>query len=191
MSLKIHPKIIIIGPCRTGKTNIANLIAGTSEHPSESYEKTVGVRIQEVITQTTVSAPGLGNKVYVEVWDVSGDRAFEGGWKAIQQDTDAIIFVYNAEDRSQEREMEWWYRSFAMPLSMKDSNCLVFAQHLHPFDPPMGPPTPGKAFQRIPSFHTSIEQTPDLIKSEFEKLCQNAIINALDRKEREEKRLLG
>jgi GTPase SAR1 family protein len=40
-------KIVVCGPSRSGKTSLANYIAGLNEnigHPNQKYEPTIGVR---------------------------------------------------------------------------------------------------------------------------------------------------
>ena len=199
MSKRLKPIILLVGPPRSGKTTIADFIAGAIDQPNEQYSPTVGVRIREVLVQSNHTIPGRGDKVLVELWDVSGDRRFllsliffflffsfhryQVGWPAIWKDADAVIFVYNGDDSQQERELEFWYglpffqssfyyflslfffvcryRSFALPLELKDRNCLVFSHRQHEFDPSQERVRLGKIFQNIRTHITALEQTPD------------------------------
>jgi energy-coupling factor transporter ATP-binding protein EcfA2 len=36
----VKPKVLIVGPCNSGKSDISNLITGVSEEPSEVYSPT-------------------------------------------------------------------------------------------------------------------------------------------------------
>lgn len=76
MSSIVKPKILIVGPTGSGKTNITDLIAGSIEKPSEVYDPTAGVRIREILTQQNFNIPGIGDKILIELWDVSGDTRF-------------------------------------------------------------------------------------------------------------------
>ncbi|KAA6339635.1 MAG: hypothetical protein EZS28_052597, partial [Streblomastix strix] len=116
---------------------------------------------------------------------------YQEGWPAVWKDADAIIFVYDTDERAQEQDLEFWYRSFAMPLSLRDQNCVVFAHHIKPWNGTEVKLKLGKAFQRINTFQTSIETSSDTIKREFDNLCQQAIIGALERRDKEEKRVFG
>jgi intraflagellar transport protein 22 len=62
-------KVIVVGPCGSGKTLIANYLMGQSELlTTERYDPTVGARILE-------NDINFGNMTMsVELWDVSGDN---------------------------------------------------------------------------------------------------------------------
>ena len=46
-------EVIMVGPCETGKSTIANVLAENAETASEAYRPTVGVRILEFEGEAT------------------------------------------------------------------------------------------------------------------------------------------
>ena len=90
-------KIVVAGPQGSGKSAISSFLAGQTEGLRvDSYSATAGVRILEFDTQVkSVSEP-----VSVELWDASGDHAYENCWKAIMQGADGVVLVYNPDSRS-------------------------------------------------------------------------------------------
>ena len=68
-------KILIIGPTSSGKSTIANFLAGRKNVTTANYRPTVGCRILEFEKDDPKSANvGLGDsKITIELWDVSGD----------------------------------------------------------------------------------------------------------------------
>lgn len=85
----IKPKILVVGPKESGKTNITDLLAGFLEKPSEEYDPTVGVRIREILVNQSVQRRGLGDKILIELWDVSGDPAF------VSLSSILFLFIHN------------------------------------------------------------------------------------------------
>ena len=82
-------KLLMIGPCKSGKSSLATFLSGMSESPTPSGIPlpTVGCRILEL------SSHGVG----VELWDISGDQSYENTWPAIQQNADGVILCYSPE----------------------------------------------------------------------------------------------
>ena len=64
-------KFIVAGPKATGKTLIANYLAGQGEAlTTEKYDPTVGVRILESESKLA----GISEVFNIEIWDASGDH---------------------------------------------------------------------------------------------------------------------
>ena len=87
-------KLLVVGPQKSGKSTIANLLGELAETPSETYRPTVGCRIIEHERDPPPAVASFG-KITLELWDVSGDFKYEKCWEPIQQDTHGLIFVYN------------------------------------------------------------------------------------------------
>jgi GTPase SAR1 family protein len=69
MSAPDKTKIVLVGPCKAGKSAIANLMGGlTDTLDMEGQEPTAGCRIVEI--ERDVPGRGL---LAAEVWDVAGD----------------------------------------------------------------------------------------------------------------------
>ena len=52
-------------------------------------------------------------KVTVELWDMSGEPAYEKCWPACLKKADGIIFAYDPEDDDLEKNMEFYINNFA------------------------------------------------------------------------------
>ena len=92
-------KIVMVGPSRSSKSALSLFLCGHSEAlTSKALGPTVGVRV--------VEAERAGTQV--ELWDVSGDQAYEGTWPAIQKDMAGVLFVYNPEVAEHLKELELW-----------------------------------------------------------------------------------
>lgn len=76
-------KILIVGPCMSGKSTIANYIGERGESGSE-YRPTAGVRVLEFEKEAPQHPKHpMQEKVMVELWDVSGDIKYERTWPSI------------------------------------------------------------------------------------------------------------
>lgn len=71
-----------------------------------------------------ISSQKVG-KISVELWDISGDHAYSSCLPAIIKDTDGVLFVFDANGRTD--ELEYWHKIFVQELKLKDSCCMVFA----------------------------------------------------------------
>eukprot|EP00928_Gymnodinium_smaydae_P062686 TRINITY_DN46496_c0_g1_i1.p1 TRINITY_DN46496_c0_g1~~TRINITY_DN46496_c0_g1_i1.p1 ORF type:complete len:224 (-),score=54.71 TRINITY_DN46496_c0_g1_i1:218-805(-) len=114
-------KVIIAGPCESGKSTIANVLAEASEVASEQYRPTQGVRILELETE----ARAASQRVFVELWDCAGDTKLQKLWPAIKKDAVGVVLVYNPEMPNQEQEIEQWYGWFPRALNMAPAQILV------------------------------------------------------------------
>lgn len=56
--------------------------------------------------------PETKQKIWVELWDCSGDRKYEAGWPTIISDMNGLLIVANPEHRNQEKEIENWFVHF-------------------------------------------------------------------------------
>ena len=85
-------KVVVGGPCRTGKTVISNFLSDTAGHMNfqDRYEKTAGVRVLEF--ERSVGG-GYGSQISVELWDCSGDEKYESCYPAMTQDASAAILA--------------------------------------------------------------------------------------------------
>lgn len=118
-------KIIVIGPCESGKTAICNILADATERSSEKYCPTHGVRILEFESEP-VTVKGQQKRAAIELWDCSGDEKYEDCWPAIAKDTHGVLFVYNPSQKNMEKQLDVWYKRFVLPQGLKDTQCAVF-----------------------------------------------------------------
>lgn len=113
-------KIVCAGPKGSGKTLIANFLAsGGADLPltSDNYSPTSGVRILEFESRE-------GN---IELWDASGDHTYESCWKAIMNEADGVVLVYNPDAPSQDQQLNDWFDFFVRKNGLRDEQCLIFA----------------------------------------------------------------
>ena len=122
----VRAKVLVIGPKRSGKTRIADFLAGHADAPHfEDYKPTRGSRILEF--EQGVQSGKRSVQMNVELWDTSGDRQYEGCWPAILRDAQGVVLVYDPSIKEQEKDVELWYKSFAASLRLKPEQHLLFA----------------------------------------------------------------
>jgi Rab-like protein 5 len=133
-------KVVIVGPCESGKSIIANVIAEAADSASEAYRPTSAVRILECETEVRSASSG---RMTVELWDVSGDTKFQKCWPAIKKDAVGCILVYNPEKQNHEEEVEKWFQWFPRSMNFSANQVLVI-QSLRRSDVPRRTPLPAK-----------------------------------------------
>mgnify|MGYP005996799249 CR=1 FL=1 len=118
-------KLIVAGPKGSGKSAIASYLSGHNEGSIkiDQYNPTAGVRILEFDTPVK----GANEPVSVELWDASGDHAYENCWKAIMQDADGVILIYNPDSPGQDQQLGDWFEFFVRKNGLKDEQCIAIA----------------------------------------------------------------
>ena len=165
----MHFKIIAAGPKATGKTTICNFIVNHTDKldPPDSYSPTVGVRILEF----QPSVPGINDElITVELWDMSGDQMYESCWKAIMQEADGVILVYNPDAPAQDQQIGDWFEYFVRRNGLRDDQCMVLA-HRGNAEGKSGKFRPPPIFSRVTAAMTT-SQSSDEIRSMFENLLK-------------------
>ena len=180
-------KILVVGPCESGKTAISNFLSDASEMTSGAYRPTKGVRILE--TEIDGVDVGANQSVTVEValWDCSGDQSFEICWPSMQKGVNGVIFVYNPGVPRHLKELEVWHLHFAKELGIRDQQCLVLA-HQKP-----GITGEGKilgGMSRIQLMTSNIDEDPDALQEQFKDFLGNVLTFINDRNEQEELSIL-
>ena len=123
-------KILVIGPPKTGKTSIANILADMAEGPTAQYKPTIALRIVEFEKEPPVSTKKIfSGKVLVELWDVSGDTIYEKCWPAILKGTQGIIFCYDPSSPSVEKDVEFFVNNFPKAGMIPPKQCMGYANH--------------------------------------------------------------
>jgi Rab-like protein 5 len=135
-------KLIVIGPKGSGKSQIANYLLGQTETLiTDKYEPTIGVRILEAELNN-------GN-LHIELWDASGDQRwvfnfgslfgvlhnsvrYEACWKAIMNEADGVILIYNPDAPGQDQQLGHWFDFFVKNNGLSDEQCLIFAHRVNP-----------------------------------------------------------
>ena len=173
-------KVLIIGPSNSGKTTIANLLAGHSSTPSSNYHPTAGVRILE-LEKVPPRANRIGgeSQVPIELWDCSGDLRYEKCWSAFRKEVNGIIFVYDGENGF--ADMDTWVRNFAHRTGIPIANCICFA-HFKTAKP-KGTLKPPKGLEKVPLYESSLENSANLLMA-FDRLFGTIYISMIEGQER-------
>ena len=69
---------------------------------------------------------GGSSKASVELWDVSGHSRYQSCWPAIMKDANGVLFVFNPEVKNQDKELDNWHKSFALPTKVKSEPTLGY-----------------------------------------------------------------
>ena len=122
-------KLLVIGPKKSGKSCISDILSSHTDSPSQNYWPTVGCRIHQFQKELSAKTKS-SNKILVELWDVSGDLKYEKYWPAIQRNTQGIIFVYDSTNPGVESEINTWVAAFPKSMQIHPSICLAFANKI-------------------------------------------------------------
>mmetsp|Transcript_12354 Transcript_12354/g.24014 ORF Transcript_12354/g.24014 Transcript_12354/m.24014 type:complete len:191 (-) Transcript_12354:128-700(-) len=137
-------KILFVGPEQSGKSTIANKLAGvaTAISPEDQdddtatslrnqpYRPTAAVRVVEFEAQLSSAQArnwGGDRSIEVEIWDTSGATKYESCWPAIQQKADGVVIVYNPENPNHSAEVETWYEWFVTKAGLSSEQVLILA----------------------------------------------------------------
>ncbi|XP_052798201.1 intraflagellar transport protein 22 homolog [Mya arenaria] len=178
-------KVLVLGPCESGKTALSNFLADATETASGEYHPTQGCRILEFENHNPTAGHGRQSTVEVELWDCSGDKKFEACWPAFARGTTGIVFVYNPDQQNHDKELESWYNYFIEEQGVKETSCCVFAHH-KPSAPDRERSQLSQCFSNIPVVHTNIEEDGEAVRNEFSQFLAKLTVAMSDKREQEE-----
>ncbi|XP_041347687.1 intraflagellar transport protein 22 homolog [Gigantopelta aegis] len=176
-------KVLMLGPCESGKTVLSNFFAEATETSGGDYHPTQGVRILEF--EATANAGNKAVPMEVELWDCSGDKKFEACWPAIARDSVGAVFVYNPDQASHGRQLDMWYSYFVEQQGLRDFQCCVLA-HQKPNTPDHEAAEIPPSLSKVPVIHTNIEEDAEAVQKEFSKYLGKLVSAMSDRQEQEE-----
>ncbi|CAH1801181.1 unnamed protein product [Owenia fusiformis] len=188
-NIMFKTKVLVLGPCESGKTVLSNFLSDATDTSGGEYHPTVGVRILE-FESNNLNVAGKNSSAEVELWDVSGDKKYEGCWPAIARDTSGIIFVYNADVASHERELESWHSAFVQNQGIKENQCIVVAHH-KPNSTDKNRVALPSQFLKMPNIHSNIEDEPDNLREEFKKFMANLLTLVSAKREQDELNIMN
>ncbi|XP_028513044.1 intraflagellar transport protein 22 homolog isoform X3 [Exaiptasia diaphana] len=178
-------KILIIGPCESGKTVLANFLSDATETSGGEYHPTQGVRILEFECNNIEVSLSRTANCEVELWDCSGDHRFSTCWPALQNDTNGVVMVYNPDQPNHDKELETWYTQFVQEQWLRDSQCLIFAHH-KPMAPERVRTQVPQTLSKVPCVHTNLDEDPDSVREEFKNFLGQVLSNLTDKRDQEE-----
>lgn len=173
-------KVVVVGPCKSGKTSICNFLSDQGDVLSTNYRPTVGVRILEF--ENNLNTSRGQKKIDIELWDCSGNESCEGCWPAMASDADGILLVYDPMESSTP-SIESFYKYFVSGQNIKDEHCLVFANCKSGDEKPtdISSPFPSVTFEI-----TNLEEDPETIRSAFINLLQAVLVKLSASREKQE-----
>ncbi|XP_031559971.1 intraflagellar transport protein 22 homolog isoform X2 [Actinia tenebrosa] len=178
-------KILVLGPCESGKTVLANFLSDATETSGGEYHPTQGVRILEFECNGIEITPGRTANCEVELWDCSGDHRFSTCWPAIQKDANGVVIVYNPDQPNHDKELETWYTQFIQVQGLRDAQCIVFAHHKPMAQDRIRAQIP-QTLANTACVHTNLDEDPDAVREEFKNFLAHVISNWTDKRDQEE-----
>jgi len=178
-------KILVVGPCQSGKTVISNYLSDATETSGGDYNPTQGVRILEFECNGIEISPGKTANCEVELWDCSGNHKFSTCWPAFRKDTNGVLIIYNPNTGNHDKELETWYTQFVQSQGLKDSQCIVFAHH-QPSAPDLTKSHLPSSMSRVKCVQTNLDEEAEIVRDEFHNFLAKVISNWTDKRDQEE-----
>ena len=117
MSYDFLLKSVIVGSSGTGKTSLADALAG--REPTRGYIPTIGADFRSYLA----TFRGL-HRVKIHVWDTGGDRSFRSVIESYCKGVSCVMVVYDVTSRTSFQDV---YRSYSDAIRAND--CIG---HSHP-----------------------------------------------------------
>jgi GTPase SAR1 family protein len=180
-------KVIVVGPPKSGKTEIADILSAATKGFQGNCKPTIGLRILEFSTQVAIAS--LQATLSVQLWDTSGDEKYQMTWPAIAKNCDGAIIVYNATDKVSSRAAENYAKTFAKDLT--PPQVLVVAHRIGETD---GKPLRAKLpvpFDKLSPVIVNAQSGLDSFNEPFAAFLAAVQQAKTERIEAEERRLVG
>lgn len=176
-------KIIVVGPPKSGKTEISDIVSAASKGFQGNTKPTIALRILEF--STTIDVDGMQSNISVQLWDASGDEKYSAAWPAIARNADGAIIVYNANDKNQGKLIENYVKKFCHDVS--PIQCLVVANRIGESEGKPTRPKLPKAYENVQKVIVDIQESTDSFFDQFNTFLgrvQQAKIKSIEDKER-------
>ena len=164
-------KIVVVGPCKSGKTYFANFLASSTTASSGEYYPTRGVRILEFSSTTNLPQTGKPVDCEIELWDCSGDRDYENCWPAAMHGAHGLILFYN-QGQLEGEEVESFHRKFAGPIGLKEYQCLLIANKK---SSSQGKTSLPSSLSNLKQIQADLETDPDYVRTEFNEFLASVV----------------
>jgi Rab-like protein 5 len=179
-------KVVVVGPPKSGKTEIADILSAASKGFQGNCKPTIGIRILEFANQ--ISVRGLETNISGQLWDTSGDKKYQMAWPAIAKNADGVILVYNAADKAAARATETYAKAFAKDIG--PWQLLVVANRMGSSEKPIRAKLPPK-FESVRPVVVNAQEGLDTLNDPFDAFLAAVCQARIERVEEEERKLLG
>jgi len=123
--MSVTLKVALVGPRKSGKTRIANQLAGIPVHDDDDYKPTAGARILEFDMPIKAKREEVVPKI--ELWDISGDQKYESCWTAVMHELDGAVVVFDPTSKNQANEVHLWCEWFCKHANLGSNQAIIFA----------------------------------------------------------------
>ena len=179
----LKAKILLGGPCESGKTILANFLTEASD--ITKYNPTQGVRILE-FENPRVTSNNKGAGCEFELWGHGSDPESESCWPALMKDSHAVVIIFNASILSPLKEIEMWCSCFVQQQFLKNTPCLLITHHKPGSGSDKENPALAPPLNKLKLVHSNLEDDPEEIRMEFIKYLRSIINSVSESKDREE-----
>ena len=179
----LKAKILLGGPCESGKTILANFLTEASD--ITEYNPTQGVRILE-FENPRVTSNNKGAGCEFELWGHGSDPESESCWPALMKDSHGVVIIFNASILSPLKEIEMWCSCFVQQQFLKNTPCLLITHHKPGSGSDKENPALAPPLNKLKLVHSNLEDDPEEIRMEFIKYLRSIINSVSESKDREE-----
>ena len=179
----LKAKVLLGGPCESGKTILANFLTEASD--ITEYNPTQGVRILE-FKNPHVTSNNKGAGCEFELWDHGSDPKSESCWPALMKDSHGVVIISNASILSPLKEIEMWCSCFVQQQFLKNTPCLLITHHKPGSGSDKENPASAPPLTKLKLVHSNLEDDPEEIRMEFIKYLRSIINSVSESKYREE-----
>ncbi|XP_046396938.1 intraflagellar transport protein 22 homolog [Ischnura elegans] len=121
-------KIAVLGPVKSGKTSICNILSNAVERYGGDYRPTKGVRILE-FESSYLQVNEKNINCEIELWDCSGDQKYKPFWPVFLHKTVGCILVYDPTSATDAKELDLFYDCIVDTPTNELQSCVVFANN--------------------------------------------------------------
>jgi Rab-like protein 5 len=179
-------KVLVVGPPKSGKTEIADILSAASKGFQGNCRPTIGIRILEFATQ--ISVRGLETNISVQLWDTSGEEKYQMAWPAIAKNADGVILVYNAVDKVSARATETYVKAFAK--DMAPNQLFLVAHRMGGSEKPIRPKLAPK-FEAVKPIIVNAQEGLEALNDPFAGFLASVCQARIERIEEDERKLVG
>lgn len=110
-------RVVILGLDGAGKTSILSAMRGMTFSSPQTAIPTIGFNVESLEYKNLIFT----------LWDVGGQHKFRPLWKYYYHDTQAVVFVIDASNRSRFKESQRELSKIVTERELKDALLLIYA----------------------------------------------------------------